>query len=380
MSDSLDEYRQFSFELIRWYQKHQRALPWRMTKDPYKIWLSEIILQQTRVDQGMAYYDKFVKKYPKVNDLAAAEQDEVLKNWQGLGYYSRARNLHDSAKMIVNELEGEFPTSYQEIKKLKGVGDYTAAAIASFAYGEAKAVVDGNVYRLLSRYFGIEIPIDSGAGKKAFAELAQELIPADQADTYNQAIMEFGALQCKPKNPSCSTCPLQPSCVAAHEDKVASLPIKARKTKVRDRYFHYLILETVKEVIIRKRSGSGIWQNLFDFPLIEGDQQLSWKELLPLIREKSMPAVFGASQPAPIFKLEANSEVRIHLLSHQKLHCKFFHLQLEKKPTAVQADLSIIDKTELGHYPVPKLIENYLRDETNLLSLFENKKGSEWRE
>lgn len=368
----IDESENFPFELIKWYRRNHRNLPWRKTNDPYKIWLSEIILQQTRVDQGKSYYEKFVDKYPKVADLATADQEEVLKDWQGLGYYSRARNLHAAANMILEDFDGAFPDNYTALKKLKGVGDYTAAAIASFAYGEAKAVVDGNVYRLLSRYFGIETPIDSTSGKKEFAALAQQLIPEDQAGIYNQAIMEFGALQCKPKNPNCEICPLQAACSAYADDKVDLLPIKARKTKVRDRFFHYLILETADQIVLRKRSGKGIWQNLFDFPLIETNAMLDWEDLEELVKQNAIPEMFGTSDLKPKLAFEAASEERKHLLSHQSLHCRFFHLQLSEKPAKMNQDLSLIDKAELGRYPIPKLIENYLREETNLLSLFKN--------
>lgn len=368
----IDEFKNFPFELINWYRRNHRKLPWRETNDPYKIWLSEIILQQTRVDQGRSYYEKFVDKYPKVADLATADQEEVLKDWQGLGYYSRARNLHSAANMIVEDFDGKFPNTYLEIKQLKGVGDYTAAAIASFAYGEAKAVVDGNVYRLLARYFGIETPIDSTQGKKEFTALAQQLIPEDQAGIYNQAIMEFGALQCKPKNPDCQTCPLQTSCAAYAADKIDLLPIKARKTKVRDRFFHYLILETADQMILRKRSGKGIWQNLFDFPLIETEALLNWEQLEALLEQNAVPNIFGTSGIEPKIAFEASSGARTHLLSHQKLHCRFFHLKLKEKPKKMEDGLSLIKKSALGRYPIPKLIENYLREETNLLSLFNN--------
>ncbi|MAY84580.1 MAG: A/G-specific adenine glycosylase [Flavobacteriales bacterium] len=361
----IDESKNFPFELIKWYRRNHRKLPWRDTNDPYKIWLSEIILQQTRVDQGLAYYNRFISKYPKVADLATADQEEVLKDWQGLGYYSRARNLHAAANMIVEDFDGAFPNNYSEIKKLKGVGDYTAAAIASFAYGEAKAVVDGNVYRLLSRYFGIETPIDSTAGKKEFAQLAQELIPKKEAGEYNQAIMEFGALQCKPKNPDCDSCPLQASCSAYANDKVELLPIKARKTKVRNRYFHYLILEVDDQLVLRKREGKGIWQNLFDFPLIESEKLLEWKKLEELVELNSV----GIDAK---YEFEAESDERKHLLSHQKLHCKFFHLRLSDYNGELKKEFQLCKKNELERYPIPKLIENYLREETNLLSLFNN--------
>jgi len=372
LSELIDESKNFPFELMKWYRRNHRKLPWRETNDPYKIWLSEIILQQTRVDQGKKYYEKFVDKYPKVADLAMADQEEVLKDWQGLGYYSRARNLHTAANMIVNDFDGSFPDTYLDIKRLKGVGDYTAAAIASFAYGESKAVVDGNVYRLLSRYFGIETPIDSTAGKKEFAQLAQELIPENTAGEYNQAIMEFGAMQCMPKKPDCNRCPLQTSCAAYQTQKVELLPIKARKTKVRDRYFHYLILELDNQLILRKRKGKGIWQDLFDFPLIEADQLLDWEKLKAKVDMDAIPDMVDKSVLEAKYQFEAASEERIHLLSHQKLHCRFFHLRLSDFSADLKKEYKLIEKVDLQRYPIPKLIENYLREETNLLSLFIN--------
>ncbi|MBL4704506.1 MAG: A/G-specific adenine glycosylase, partial [Flavobacteriales bacterium] len=259
----------FNSKIISWYTVHKRDLPWRKTKNPYKIWLSEIILQQTRIDQGTSYYLKFEAHYPTINDLANASEDEVLKDWQGLGYYSRARNLHGTAKHIVNELGGEFPNTYQEILKLKGVGDYTASAIASFCFGESEAVVDGNVYRVLSRYFGIETPIDSGKGKKEFKQLANQLICTENPSTFNQGIMEFGALQCKPKSPDCSQCPFQSSCVAYAKDKVGLLPIKEKKLKQRNRFFDYFLFLDNQQTILQQRTQKDIWQQLYEFPMIE---------------------------------------------------------------------------------------------------------------
>ena len=234
----------FSNKLISWYLQNKRDLPWRKTKNPYFVWLSEIMLQQTRVAQGMSYYLKFTETFPTVFDLAKADESTVLKMWQGLGYYSRARNLHATAKHIAFELDGKFPSTYKEIVKLKGIGDYTASAIASICFTEPTAVVDGNVYRVLSRYFGIETPINSSAGNKEFKELAQTLIDTLKPGTYNQAIMDFGAIQCKPKNPICLFCPFSESCVALQKNKIDTLPVKDKKTKVRDRYFNYLVLKT----------------------------------------------------------------------------------------------------------------------------------------
>lgn len=363
MEKIIDQRENFVFELIIWYKNHQRKLPWRETKDPYKIWLSEIILQQTRVAQGKAYYDKFVSKYPEVGDLAMAAEEEVLKDWQGLGYYSRARNLHHSAKIIQNEFKGEFPNTYKAIKQLKGVGDYTAAAISSFAFDLPHAVVDGNVYRLLSRYFGLEIPIDSTKGKKEFAELAQELIPEDNAAIFNQAIMEFGALQCTPKQVDCEKCPLQTSCFAFVNQAVDRLPVKEKKLKVRNRHLHYFIIESDDEILVNKRSEKGIWQNLYDFPLIELNGTFDWEEL------KKSEAFLDLIDHEE-FKLEGESQVRKHILSHQHLYCKFIHLRMKEIDKDLRQKFSLIQKEDFGQLPVPKLIENYLREETNLLSLF----------
>ena len=273
----------FSKALVSWYLQNKRDLPWRETTNPYCIWLSEIILQQTRVDQGLAYYLKFVKNFPTVFDLARADEEEILKLWQGLGYYSRARNLHTSAKYIIDELEGVFPTNYKSLLKLKGVGDYTASAIASICFDEPTAVVDGNVYRVLARYFGIATPINSTSGIKEFKKLAQELIDVKNPANHNQAIMEFGARMCKPQNPDCTICPLNDSCIALQKKEVKNLPIKDKKVKVRKRYFNYLVVITSdKKTILRKREGKGIWQNLYEFPLIETQVVIDKVDLINL--------------------------------------------------------------------------------------------------
>ena len=355
MDKIIDQSKIFPFELIRWYRDNHRKLPWRETKDPYKIWLSEIILQQTRVAQGQKYYEHFVSKYPLVEDLANASEEEVLKDWQGLGYYSRARNLRAAANSIVEDHGGTFPSDYSSIRQLKGVGDYTAAAISSFAFDQPHAVVDGNVYRLLSRYFGITTPIDSTAGKKEFATLANELLLEGEAATYNQAIMEFGALQCSPKSPDCSNCPLVTSCYAHQNNLVDQLPIKEKKVKVRNRYFHYFIIQNDNKIIIKQRSEKDIWQNLFDFPLIEENKLMKWGEL--------------SSQLSNNYNLEAESDEKKHILSHQIIHCKFFHLRAPSKGLKAGKNEREISLEKLVDYPVPKLIENYLREETNLLSL-----------
>src|ERR1041385_985871 len=254
----------FSQILLSWYARNRRDLPWRKTRDPYKIWLSEVILQQTRVQQGLPYYLAFVKKCPDVKKLAAAPEDEVVKLWQGLGYYSRARNLHAAAKMVVKDFAGKFPGNYEDLRKLKGIGDYTAAAIASLSFDERKAVVDGNVYRVLSRIFGIEDAIDSTVGKKIFSELANELISQKFPADHNKAIMEFGALQCVPKNPDCKNCPFVLHCYAQKKKIIHLFPLKSKKTKITDRFFYYLVIRHKGHIYIKQRTGKDIWKGLFD--------------------------------------------------------------------------------------------------------------------
>jgi A/G-specific adenine glycosylase len=303
----------FAAELITWYRRNKRNLPWRGTNDPYKVWLSEIILQQTRVDQGMAYYHAFTEKYPTVHDLARASEDQVLKTWEGLGYYSRARNLHFTAKKIVNELNGKFPDTHAGLLGLKGVGDYTASAISSICFGEAQPVVDGNVYRFLSRHFGIKTPIDSTPGRKEFRSVAGQLITPENPGEFNQAMMEFGARQCKPVNPDCEVCVFRLSCVALKKKLVAQLPVKEKKTKVTDRFFTYLVIRNGAYTFIRQRTEKGIWQGLFEFPLTEGKTEGGEK------RAAVWKKVIG---DVPL-KIRAVSEEHIHILSHQKLHIRF---------------------------------------------------------
>ena len=271
----------FNYNLIQWYSVHKRALPWRETKDPYKIWLSEIILQQTQIKQGLPYYLKFTTNYPTVFDLAKASEDDVLKNWQGLGYYSRARNLHYTAKYVAEKLKGVFPKTYKELLTLKGVGDYTASAIASICYEESAAVVDGNVYRVLSRCFGIDTPINSTEGVKQFKRLAMSLLPKKNIGDYNQAIMEFGAKQCKPKSPNCSNCPVDYKCIALATASIQKLPVKLKKNKIRKRYLNFLVLLTKNhKTVLEKRTEKGIWQHLYQFPMLESDTSITKEELL----------------------------------------------------------------------------------------------------
>ncbi|MGD1845684.1 MAG: A/G-specific adenine glycosylase [Salibacteraceae bacterium] len=347
----------FSALLQNWYQSSQRDLPWRKTQDAYSIWLSEIILQQTRVQQGMAYYLKFKKHYPTVSDLAKAEEDEVLKHWQGLGYYSRARNLHATAKRVHEEFNGVFPTTYAEIRKLKGIGDYTAAAIASFAYNLPHAVVDGNVYRVLSRLYGDDTPIDSTQGKKLFQQLADELLDQKHPGNHNQAMMEFGALQCVPKNPDCVACPAQPQCKAFEMSRVEILPVKAKKTKQRNRYFHYLVPRFEEYLFIEKREDKGIWHNLYQFPLIEVPENIAQSKVPEL---EAWQALVGH----PDVIIESVSETYKHILSHQRIFASFWRLnvpfevvqRLEKKYLKITAK-------DLERYAIPRLIDRYLEDE-----------------
>ncbi|CAM3741366.1 A/G-specific adenine glycosylase [Flavobacterium gelidilacus] len=336
----------FSNSLIYWYLQNKRDLPWRNTTDSYTIWLSEIILQQTRVAQGTPYFEAFISNFPTVFDLAKANEEQVLKLWQGLGYYSRARNLHATAKYVVVELNGVFPTSYKELIKLKGIGEYTAAAIASFSINENVAVLDGNVYRVLARYFNVHNDISVSSTKKVFQELAKEVLPKKDAHIYNQAIMEFGALQCVPKRPNCSDCALSDSCAALQNKTVNILPIKSKKTKVTNRYFNYIVFEDLNgNTIINQRLGKGIWQNLYEFPVIELDSIIHEDEIINLISDKY-------SDIANITFL-SNFDV-IHKLSHQTLHIQFAKVKLS---TNLENAISISDLKKL---PFPIVIHNFI--------------------
>ena len=342
----------FEEEITRWYKLNKRDLPWRKTRDPYLIWLSEIILQQTRVNQGLSYYEKFSEKYPTVQDLANEKEDEVLKLWQGLGYYSRARNMHFTAKYIVENLNGKFPSSYDEILKLKGVGEYTAAAVASFSFNEKKAVLDGNVFRLLSRYFGIHLPIDSSSGKKEFKSLANDLILDKEPGTYNQAIMEYGALVCTPKVPGCKSCRLSINCEALLKNEVDILPLKSKKINKRDRFFNFLVITDGESAYLQQRLEKDIWIRLFQFPLLETEQEISSIENNSLIDSKHYLV---------------NVSDHKHLLSHQTIYAKFW---LFKSETALpkSSKFKIISISEIHNYAVPKLIENYLNEFFQLIN------------
>jgi len=331
----------FSTAILSWYAENGRELPWRETRDPYKIWISEIIMQQTRVAQGYDYYLRFIKEFPTVEELANADIDIVMRMWQGLGYYSRARNLYTAAKQIV--AQGGFHADYHEIRALKGVGDYTAAAISSIAFGMPYAVVDGNVYRVLSRYFGIDTPIDSTRGKKDYAQLAQEMLYKKDPSRYNQAIMDFGALQCTPKSPNCAICPLAESCMALAENRVEELPIKSHTTKVRDRYFTYFYLRVGDEILLRKRPEGDIWQGLYEVPMLETDEKGGAEEKFLALCNENL-------QGSEIKLLARNVK---HQLSHQLLHADFYIADMKEKP---KIEGVWIPEKERGNYAVSRLV------------------------
>ncbi|MEO0525840.1 MAG: A/G-specific adenine glycosylase [Bacteroidota bacterium] len=348
----------FSQKILLWYAENKRDLPWRSTRDPYKIWLSEIMLQQTRVAQGTPYYLKFLENFPTVKDLANAPEEKVLKLWQGLGYYSRARNLHTTAKIVTDRYKGKFPNTYKELVALKGVGDYTASAIASICFNKAEPVVDGNVYRVLSRYFGVDIPINGTEGVKYFKQLAKKVMDTSEVRDYNQGIMEFGAIQCTPKKPYCLHCPLNDSCVALQKNTINSLPVKLNKTKIRNRYFNYLVPVISNEhlgkekvnysTLLHKRNGKGIWQGLFEFPLLESEEEIGLKEVKTRLKEfldlKDMGKVY-----------QHNEETIVHKLSHQHLHTKFW---IVRTHTSFKDS---IDLASLHTYPVPVLIADFIK-------------------
>ena len=339
--------------LSDWYKHNKRDLPWRSNHNPYYVWISEIILQQTRVDQGTEYFLRFIERFPNIESLATASENEVLKMWQGLGYYSRARNLHFASRQIMIDFGGIFPNTFSEILKLKGVGDYTAAAIASIAFGLPHATVDGNVYRVLSRIFGIATPTDSSQGKKQFGELAMQLIDKQYPGNYNEALMEFGALQCVPRNPDCPNCPFQSQCIALQKSEITTLPVKSNKIRIRHRYFNYLYLKHDQSIFLEKREEKDIWQNLYQFPLIESPNAITIEEL---IEHKQFKTMFNKDQ----IVIESVSGEITHLLSHQKLHVKFIEIST-LKPAQNQGWIKIVPET-LPEYPIPKLIDNFLME------------------
>lgn len=345
----------FSEHILSWYRTYKRDLPWRNTTDPYAVWLSEIILQQTRVAQGTPYYQKFIQAFPAIGDLARASEEEVLKLWQGLGYYSRARNLHATARHITDELNGRFPETYEGLLSLKGVGPYTAAAIGSICFDLPRAVVDGNVYRVLSRYFEVDLPIDRPEGKRYFDALAQEVMDAQQIATYNQGIMEFGALQCIPVNPDCAKCPLMSSCGAYKNKRVADLPVKLGKTAVSKRYFNYImpVDERFRTKLVR-RTGKGIWQGLYEFPLLESKKEINQPKLISSLAGESNMDYLSEGD-----LIRFNEAPLIHKLSHQHLYTTFWICRLKELPG------ESVSIEEMQEFPVPVLISNFMETVKN---------------
>ncbi len=339
----------FHKKLLHWFGENRRPFPWRDNVEPYKVWLSEIILQQTRAAQGLPYYESFISNFPTVEKLAAAKEDHVMKLWQGLGYYSRARYLHATAKTIINKYQGRFPTDFDQIKALKGVGDYTASAIASICFGQEQAVVDGNVYRVLSRIFGMDQPIDASSSQRIYKEKAQYLMKGAPPGNFNQAMMEFGALQCVPKNPSCQNCIFIKDCVAFQQAKVSLLHIKAKKVKVKNRYLHFFVMiDEFKNTLLQKREGKGIWQNLYQFPLIETfakQKHFQTHQLDSLLAEHQISSDYTIDKwnDQPIF----------HKLTHQYLEINFWIVKLSNSTNLINQSSNIKD------YPMPKVLQNF---------------------
>ena len=347
--------KRFVEQLLAWYAQRRRSLPWRVGRNAYRVWLSEVILQQTRVAQGLPYYERFVAAYPTVAELAAAPQQQVLRLWQGLGYYTRARKLHECAAYVARELGGIFPKRYAQLCKLPGVGPYTAAAIASIVHDEAVPVVDGNVYRVLARLFGLQDDISTSAGQQRFRTLAAALLPAQGAGRYNEALMEFGALQCTPKRPACGSCPFVRHCVAHHQGKVAALPVKGRRVRLRKRYFHYLVLQGGDGLYLRQRQGSDIWQGLYEFYLVE-----SALGALPFEALQDELAVALHGYGVVPQQLQPRSP---HQLTHQRIYTTFFSVQL---PAALEASgqlqaygLAPYRKAQWEALPKPVLVARY---------------------
>lgn len=350
----------FSDKLIHWYSANKRDLPWRNTNDPYLIWLSEIILQQTRVEQGMPYYIRFSEKFPDVNSFAAASEDEILRLWQGLGYYSRGRNMLKTAKKIRDESDGIFPNTYKELISLTGIGEYTAAAISSFSANEAKAVVDGNVYRLLARYFGIDTPINSGKGKKQFQEIADQLINPKNAAEHNQAIIEFGALQCKPKNPHCEICPFHSSCFAYQQKAINKFPVKLKKLKIKERFFFFFLLIKDDQILIKRRNNNDIWAGLHDLPTIEYPTRTTLNELMV---SKNFNDWFKED---PIL-ISVSDEIK-HLLTHQRIYARFVHIERHQNLLIDDNNCFWVPINDLEKFGQPKLIFDFLKKYLNSIN------------
>lgn len=341
----------FSRILLDWYARAGRDLPWRRTRNPYRIWLSEVILQQTRVEQGLDYYLRFTERFPDVASLAAANEEEVLKLWQGLGYYSRARNLHAAARQVVGRFGGTFPRQFDEVRSLRGVGEYTAAAVSSIAYDAPRAVVDGNVYRVLARLYDLDLPIDTAAGRRAFACLADELLDRSRPGAYNQAIMDFGALQCTPAAPQCASCPFGERCLARAAGTVARRPVKQGRTQVRDRWFHYLHVTSGGRTLLERRTGRDIWQGLYELPVIETPGPADFAAVAASERFVELLGGLG-------WRLLRTTELPDHRLSHQLLHARCY--RIESPALNGAAEPLAVATERVGEYPVPRLLERYL--------------------
>lgn len=352
----------FTQQLMAWYRPSDRPMPWKAEKDAYKVWLSEIILQQTRVEQGLPYYLKFTETYPTVKHLANAPADDVMKLWQGLGYYSRARNLHAASKYVAHDLGGEFPDNYEALLKMKGVGEYTAAAIASFVFNEPRAVLDGNVYRVLSRYFGIPTPIDSPLAKKEFGALANELIDAKQPGIYNQAIMDFGATLCKPAQPLCTTCPLATHCVALKDGLQDKLPTKAGKIKQRERFFHYFVINAAGNTLVQQRTGKDIWQELYQFPMLEHTELLA-------VESKEVQGFLNEFLGKGNWQVSAQKGPYLQKLTHQKINALFVEVKVLGKLNTSDSRYKLTVREKLNNFAFPKVIDCYLTDNRLYLSL-----------
>lgn len=337
----------FVQSLLCRHSENDRQLPWKLSRDPYRIWLSEIILQQTRVAQGLPYYERFIHLFPTVFDLASADESEVFKAWEGLGYYSRARNLHQTAREVAEKYSGHFPDSYEGLLTLKGIGPYTAAAIASFAFDLPYAVLDGNVFRVLSRFFGIDQPIDQSAGRKHFQYIAECVLPANDAARFNQAIMDFGAMQCVPQNPNCTACSLQSLCVAFQTGRVKDLPFKSKRLVKQNRYLHFFEVMSDKYIWIEKRSNKDIWQGLFQFPLIESAEPLLEENstIWPGIHAENITPVFSAKQQ----------------LTHRTIYAVFYQLEFSRL-TTIPENWIAVEHCRLNEYPFPGIIHNYMKN------------------
>jgi len=346
----------FANELIQWYKANKRDLPWRNTTDAYVIWLSEVILQQTRVEQGLPYFYRFLEKYPNVGSFAAAGEDEILKLWQGLGYYSRGRNMLKTARLVQEEHNGIFPQQYDQLIKLKGIGEYTAAAIASFSADETKAVVDGNVFRVLARYFGISEPVNSPKGKKIFQQVADEILNRNHPGLHNQAVMEFGAMLCKPKNPACGICPVRTGCWAFKHNATTTLPVKLNKLKIKERYFNYFLIINNGEIMLNKRGENDIWANMYDLPMIETTGMIAIEELMG-----TPEAVAGFGETAEILEV---SQVYKHVLTHQRLYVRF--IKLAPKDVKLEQKWFFTTVENLKILALPKIIFIFLKNIFNL--------------